>query len=408
METDMNVTKNEQLPDMSSLSSLLGGLQDNKKQEEPANNKPKTYEEYKKEKEEKKKQEKDENEYQEFKQLMQKADEYLKQFDKAKLSKEQKDEIKKLKQQAEGGKDIKEKIQNLLFRVDRLVDIIFSVLFLGFLGAAAESQVQNEKKHVAIALKGKMGLPLEGKEKTMFARYQKEKQQEIQKTQQQKKDKTINNEQQSNKNNSNIHDDIKMTDIPEVQNNSVQDLQNINNNPDDNATKSQNDKKNTFLDHLSALETKKQQEEQQKTKAEILQNEPNDTLNQEDNNAKKDDVNNEPTNVLKQTDISNEQTIDVNKLLNKKQEQSKNISNDTKNYLEQSHQESKKDDISKETLNSPMPNEIETKNIQEQPSSKPEKDANDNKMKFDMQQKNVNNNAIPDNKQKIASQMISA
>ena len=411
MPSDINNTQNEQLPDMNALSSLLGGLQANKKPEEPDNSKPRTYEEYKQEKEEKKNKEKRDEAYQEFKQSMRRAEEYLQRFDEAHLSNEKKKEIEDLKRWVKGGSDITEKLQNVAYALNRLVDVIFSVVFFGFAGAVAEQAKRRDRDKVEMILKNKMGIKLTGKDKEMFDRYQQEKQQEAKekeekKKKQQKKKKDEDKQKKENKEETHIEDNKSSKDTPPInrQNNNIPKVDN------DKKTTQDNKKHTTFLDNLLALnEEKKQQAQQQKQdkgqeEKQLAEDnkqtldKTNDKTTQENNEENTKFLSNETNDV----EITDKQKIDVDKLLIKKQAQSEEMSNKITNQLKNINQiDGNNNEITEEKgsdgndKNNDASKQKNDTKIQEQQKTQ------NSKMMFNMEQKPINN-AIPNNKQNNA------
>ena len=411
MPSDINNTQNEQLPDMNALSSLLGGLQANKKPEEPDNSKPRTYEEYKQEKEEKKNKEKRDEAYQEFKQSMRRAEEYLQRFDEAHLSNEKKKEIEDLKRWVKGGSDITEKLQNVAYALNRLVDVIFSVVFFGFAGAVAEQAKRRDRDKVEMILKNKMGIKLTGKDKEMFDRYQQEKQQEAKekeekKKKQQKKKKDEDKQKKENKAETHIEDNKSSKDTPPInrQNNNIPKVDN------DKKTTQDNKKHTTFLDNLLALnEEKKQQAQQQKQdkgqeEKQLAEDnkqtldKTNDKTTQENNEENTKFLSNETNDV----EITDKQKIDVDKLLIKKQAQSEEMSNKITNQLKNINQiDGNNNEITEEKgsdgndKNNDASKQKNDTKIQEQQKTQ------NSKMMFNMEQKPINN-AIPNNKQNNA------
>ncbi|MBQ7552690.1 MAG: hypothetical protein IJT15_04590 [Rickettsiales bacterium] len=395
----MNNTQNEQLPDMNAISSLLGGMQNNKKPETPDNSKPKTYEEYKKEKEEKINKDKREEEYQKFKQSMQRAEEYLKQFDKANLSNEKKKEIEDLKRWTKGGSDIMEKLQNVTYALNRFVDIVFSVVLFGFAGVAAERQIQNDKNNMAMILKNKMGIKLEGKDKEMFDRYQQEKQQEAKEKEEKKK----KQQTEENKEETHIEDNKSSKDTPPInrQNNNIPKIDN------DKKTIQNDNEKATFLDNWLALNEEKKQQAQQQKQDKWQEEKPlaednkqtldntNDKTTQENNKENTKFLSNETNDV----EITDKQKMDVDKLLIKKQAQSEEMSNKITNQLKNINQiDGNNNEITEEKgsdgndkNNDALKQKNDTK-MQEQQNTQKQK------MMFNMEQKPINN-AIPNNKQ---------
>lgn len=450
MNNDVEVQNSKQSPDMNNLGSLLGGLQNNKHKEEP-NSKPKTYEEYKKEK----KKEQYENEYKEFKQSMQRVDKYLKKFDKSKLSEKKKQEIEDLKRWVKGGADIKEKLKNVLSALDRLVDIIFSVVLFGFAGIVTEKQIQNDKKNINIALKNKMGIPLEGKEKEMFNRYQQEKQQE-EKEKQEEKDKKNKKVKNQSKEQKKFEENKKNTNMSATQDNDNKKITSA-----ETQDNKREDGKGTFFDNLLALEEKKKQQEQQKKeeeqKTEEIQKQEEEKNNkvgkqkegnvkktiQEDTNAmetskglkKIDEVAKQPVNVeqelkekgenisldasktsmkqdeerqlsanvIDKTTKTNNINIDVEKILSKKQEQALQSSQKISNQLENINKTINTTNTNIEKTDETLKNNAQNSDNMEEKeglTSSQEIPEADKKMVFNLEPKQINNNTIiPNNKQ---------
>ena len=396
-----------QMPDMNALGDLLGGMQTNKKPEEPDNSKPKTYEEYKKEKKEKKKKEQNEKEYKAFKQSMKRAEQYLKKFDKAKLSDKDKKKIEDLKKYANKPDDLMGKIThfftNLPLILDRLVDMIFSVAFFGFAGIVAEQAKSRDRDKVEMILKNKMGIKLKGKDKEMFDRYQQEKQQEAKEKEEKKKEKKQKKQHNNKETQLNVDNNRPQQDSQNIKNNSP--LQPV---KDEIRQQQQSEEKTTFLDNLLAMlnNEKQQQVQQQKQEKEQAEKQPGgdnkqtfDTTNVDMSQAQ-DKENTKPlldtTNNVVKTD---KPKMDVNKLLNKKQEQSKDISNNINNQLENTNQINKNNnEITEEKCsdgndknNDALKQKNDTKIQEQQKTQNP-------KMMFNMEQKHINN-TIPNNKQ---------
>ena len=398
MPSNMNNPHGEQLPDMSTFSSLLGSLQDNKKIDTPANNKPKTYEEYKQEKEEKKKKEQNEKEYQDFKQSMQRAEKYLKTFDKTNLSNKKKKKIEDLKKWAKGGNDVTEKLKNVVYALDKFIDVVFSVALFGFAGVATERQIQHDKHNMAIILKNKMGIKLEGKEQKMFNRYQQEKQQETKEKEKKKKKeqkKDVNKQKTENKKETHIKDNKLSNNILTIntQNNGIPKVNN------DTRAIQKNNEKTTFFDNLSALnEEKKQQAQQQKQEKEQEEKQSlkdtkqtldntNDKTTQENSEENTKFLSNETNDV----EITDKQKIDIDKLLIKKQAQNEEMLNNIANQLDNAK---KIDENNHENEEEKKSNNKNNDTLKENNN----KETQHQKMIFNMEQKQINN-TIPNNKQ---------